>query len=77
MVDPTKKDKKEPIYLIDGHGYIFRAYYAVRQLATSTGFSTNALFGFCNMLVLCITQHKSQPSKKCPIHMKWCILPPV
>lgn len=39
------------IYLIDGSAYIFRAYYAVRHLSTSAGFPTNALYGFCQMLV--------------------------
>src|SRR5690554_5509998 len=39
------------IYLIDGSAYIFRAYYAVRHLSTAAGFPTNALYGFCQMLV--------------------------
>ena len=41
---------KEKIVLIDGSGYIFRAYYAVAPLTTKTGFPTNALFGFIKML---------------------------
>lgn len=42
---------KETVYLIDGSGYIFRAYYAVRPLSNSAGLPTNALFGFTNMLL--------------------------
>ncbi len=38
------------IFLIDGQSYIYRAFYAVRELSTSRGFPTNAIFGFVNML---------------------------
>ncbi len=39
------------IYLIDGSGYIYRAYHAVRHLSTTGGLPTNATFGFSNMLL--------------------------
>jgi DNA polymerase-1 len=38
------------VFLIDGQSYIYRAFYAVRELSTSKGFPTNAIFGFVNML---------------------------
>ncbi len=38
------------LYLIDGSSYIFRAYYAIRNLTTSDGFPTNAVYGFSSML---------------------------
>ncbi len=38
------------VYLVDGSGYIFRAYYAVRPLTTSTGVPTNAVIGFARMI---------------------------
>lgn len=38
------------LHLIDGSGYIYRAFYAVRHLSTSTGEATNALHGFSQML---------------------------
>lgn len=41
----------EKVFLIDGSGYIFRAYYAITPLTTSTGFPTNALYGFTRMLL--------------------------
>lgn len=50
-------DSKDTIYLIDGNGYIFRAYYAVRRLSTSDGMSTNAIFGFTNMLLRVLKEH--------------------
>ncbi len=39
------------LYLIDGNSYIYRAFYAVKSLATSTGLPTNAIYGFTNMLL--------------------------
>ncbi|HLC14793.1 MAG TPA: DNA polymerase I [Thermodesulfovibrionia bacterium] len=42
---------KQTLYLIDGHSYIYRAFYAVKGLQTSKGLPTNAIFGFTNMLL--------------------------
>ncbi len=39
------------LYLVDGSGYIFRAYFAIPPRNTSDGTPTNATFGFTNMLV--------------------------
>ena len=43
--------QRRRLYIIDGNSYIYRAYYAVRGLSTSTGMPTNAIFGFANMLL--------------------------
>ena len=44
-------NKKKHFYLIDGSGYIFRAYYALPPLSRkSDGLPTGAVAGFCNML---------------------------
>jgi DNA polymerase-1 len=43
--------KKTSLYLIDGNSYIYRAFYAIRALSTSSGLPTNAVFGFVNMLL--------------------------
>ena len=43
--------KKRPlIHIIDGSGYIFRAYYAIRPLTTARGEPTNAAYGFATMI---------------------------
>jgi DNA polymerase-1 len=47
----TTELKKNRLYIIDGNSYIYRAYYAVRGLTTSSGLPTNAVFGFANMLL--------------------------
>lgn len=36
--------------LVDGSGFIFRAFFAIPHLTTSNGFPTNALFGYTRML---------------------------
>ena len=46
------------VYLIDGSGYIFRAYFAVRALSSRKGVPTNAVFGFTNMLIKLLREHR-------------------
>lgn len=48
---PEPGKKRETLYLVDGSGYIFRAFFAIRSLATRAGLPTNALFGFTQMLL--------------------------
>ncbi|MEL6179268.1 MAG: 5'-3' exonuclease H3TH domain-containing protein, partial [Myxococcota bacterium] len=43
-------DQDKRLYIVDGSGYIFRAYYARSHLSTTQGFPTGALFGFVNMM---------------------------
>ncbi|MBX2813821.1 MAG: DNA polymerase I [Myxococcales bacterium] len=38
------------LHLIDGSGYIYRAFYAIRNLSTSAGEPINAVHGFSQML---------------------------
>ena len=47
----SKIKKTDHYYLIDGSGYIFRAYYALPPLTRkSDGLPTGAVSGFCSML---------------------------
>lgn len=49
----------ERTYLIDGSGYIFRAFYAIQRLTTKSGFPTNALFGFLKMIQKTVSEANS------------------
>jgi len=51
-------DQRQRIYLIDGSSYIYRAYYAIRQLSNSRGMATNAVFGFTNMLLKVVREER-------------------
>ncbi len=37
--------------IVDGSNYLFRAFYAIRELTNSKGFPTNAIYGFTTMLM--------------------------
>ena len=53
--------KESPqLFLLDGSSYIYRAYYGVRDLATSGGMPTNAVFGFTRMLLGLLQEHSPE-----------------
>jgi DNA polymerase-1 len=54
----TNLDSQKHLILIDGSGFIFRAYHALPPLKKSDGTPTGALSGFCNMLFKLITEIK-------------------
>jgi len=41
---------RQRLFLIDGNSFCYRAFYAIRELANSKGFPTNAVYGFIAML---------------------------
>ena len=64
-----KIKKTDHFYLIDGSGYIFRAYYALPPLTRkSDGMPTGAVSGFCNMLFKLLEDSKSEDNKERPTH---------
>ncbi len=48
------------ICIVDGSGYFFRAYYAIRSLANSQGLPTNAVYGFTTTLLKLLKAWKPQ-----------------
>src|SRR4051812_35280263 len=54
---------RDELYLIDGNSLAYRAFFALPEsIATSTGFPTNAIFGFASMLVKILTEHGTKPT---------------
>src|SRR5207245_4605929 len=47
---PTPSAAPHHVFLIDGSGFIFRAYHALPPLSRSDGTPTSAVLGFSNML---------------------------
>ena len=65
----SKIQKTDHFYLIDGSGYIFRAYYALPPLTRkSDGLPTGAVSGFCSMLFKLLEDSKSKENKHKPTH---------
>ncbi len=61
--------KSDHFYLIDGSGYIFRAYYALPPLSRkSDGLPTGAVSGFCSMLFKLLEDSRSDDSEHKPTH---------
>src|SRR5213076_461255 len=53
----------EELFLIDAHSLVYRAFFALPEsIATSTGFPTNAIFGFASMLVKLLTDNGVKPT---------------
>lgn len=64
-----ENETPQTLYILDGSYYIFRAFHAIRELRNSSGFPTNGLFAFTNMLVSVIRDHR-------PTHLAVAFDPP-
>ena len=65
----SKIKKTDHFYLVDGSGYIFRAYYALPPLTRkSDGLPVGAVSGFCNMLFKLLEDSKSNENSEKPTH---------
>ena len=40
----------QKVILVDGSSYLFRAFHAIREMNTSSGFPTNAIRGVISMI---------------------------
>ena len=52
--------EKDRLFLVDGSNYLYRAYYAIRDLSNSKGFPTNAIYGFTTMLLKLLKDWKPE-----------------
>ena len=46
---PTILNSPKKLFIVDGHAYAYRAFYAIRQLSSPDGQPTNAIYGFIRM----------------------------
>jgi DNA polymerase I len=75
ITEPVEVDPKHPmrLYLVDGSGYIFRAFHALPPLTRkSDGLPVGAVSGFCNMLWKLICDTKDGDGNKglpAPTHL--------
>jgi DNA polymerase-1 len=53
-------DSAGRLFLLDGYSIIFRAFYAIRDLSTSKGEPTNAVYGFINMVRKILREEKPE-----------------
>jgi len=51
-------DPERAVYLVDGSNNLYRAFHAIKNLSTSKGLPTNAIFGFTSMLRKLIREHE-------------------
>jgi DNA polymerase I len=66
--EPTQDGPKVRLYLVDGSGYIFRAYHALPPLTRkSDGLPIGAVAGFCNMLWKLMVEMRAQADA--PTHL--------
>ncbi|HEX7948273.1 MAG TPA: 5'-3' exonuclease H3TH domain-containing protein, partial [Phenylobacterium sp.] len=65
---PTQDGPAIRLYLVDGSGFIFRAFHALPPLTRkSDGLPTGAVAGFCNMIWKLLVDMKAQPDA--PTHL--------
>jgi len=50
MKGSKKKKKRKTLFLIDGNSFLYRGFYAIKDLRTSEGRPTNAIYGFISMI---------------------------
>ena len=62
MTEPatTPEPHHRHLYLIDGSGYIFRAFYALPPMTRPDGTPVNAVYGFTNMLIKLLADTESE-----------------
>jgi DNA polymerase-1 len=54
-------DSTAPLILVDGSGFIFRAFHALPPLTRSDGTPVGAVYGFANMLIKLMGDYPAAP----------------
>ena len=57
---------KPILYLLDASSYIHRAFHAIRNLSTSGGVPTGAVYGFLTMLLK--VMREAEPQYLCVVY---------
>jgi len=66
LIPPPAAQEGDHLFLVDGSGYIFRAYHALPPLTRkSDGLQVNAVLGFCNMLWKLLAEMKDDKPASC------------
>ena len=50
--------RAEPVFLVDGSAFVYRGFYAFRDMSTREGFPTNALFVVLRMIMKILREEK-------------------
>ena len=58
MSDKKREINIKKLLLVDGNSYLYRCYYAIKNLSTSKGIPTNAVFGFARLLLKILKEIK-------------------
>ncbi len=54
---PEAATRRPRLVLVDGSGFIFRAFHAIPPMIRADGVHVNAVFGFCNMIARLMKDH--------------------
>ena len=57
LATPAAAEGQPHLVLVDGSGYIFRAFHALPPMTRADGTPTNAVYGFSNMLAKLLREH--------------------
>ena len=67
---PCTHEKRRSLFLVDGSGYIFRAFHALPPLTRKTdGLPVGAVSGFCNMLWKLLRDARNTDVGVTPTHL--------
>ena len=61
MVEIENVESQDPIILVDGSSYLYRAYHALPPLLTSNNQPTGAIKGVISMIQRILVDHPDSP----------------